>query len=177
MEEVLTLPTQISSEPRYHLRIRKKLRTQKRGVGVIIESFRDGVPYGLQIDVDVDVLKEVRFSWINQTEEVLYWDYDHYDYAEKPREFFRRFQTEILPSRILAEKALIELNSHYSKAGYLSNCRLNGIFYSKYKYSTRTREGLIVFLDLEKGLDVIIVNSLIFQIDNLARLIKDFLVI
>jgi len=167
-----------------------EVRTLKRGsVDFTIQSFRNGILYGLRIDRSNDPSEEIQFCWIKDGVEdsVFYWDHTSPESTEELHKFCRltlvqSFQEDLLSVRVVAEKAmrcvyhqLCETDIHLNQTSKnrLPHDLFDHIYYED--YSDKGRNNLITFLILEEGLGLGITETLMYYLSLLTKEIKGFL--
>lgn len=186
MEGIYTLNRRLSNDKSSY-----ELHTLKRGsVDFTIESFRNGVPYGLHIERGPDPLENIEFIWMkNEIIEVFYWDYTcGLESVRGLREFCSRwrihFQEDLLPLRIMAEKAMNFIyhlwNRQEDMYKDLTLKRrferdLFGHFYDE-DLSLISKNKLVTFLVLEEGLGFLALDSLVYYLSLRMGLIEEFLI-
>lgn len=168
------------------------IHTLKRGsVDFTIESSRNGVPYGLQIERGPNPSEPIEFIWMKDhigIVEVFYWDYKSPESTEELHKFCHRlwthFQEDLLPLRVVAEKAMrcvYQLWNHQAdmhKELMLKNRLRRGLLDRFYRegYSHISRTKLVTFLVLEEGLGFLVVDSLVHHLSLYMELIEEFLI-
>jgi len=185
MEGVYTLNRRLSND-----KSRYEIHTLKRGsVDFTIESYRNGVPYGLHIERGPDPSKTIEFIWMkNEIIEVFYWDYNSLESVKGLHEFCHRlwthFQEDLLPLRMTAEKAMNFVyhlwNRQEDMYKDLTLKRrferdLFGHFYDE-DLSLISRDRLVTFLVLEEGLGFLALDSLVYHLSLWMGLIEEFLI-
>ena len=185
MEGVYTLNRRLSND-----KSRYEIHTLKRGsVDFTIESYRNGVPYGLHIERGPDPSKTIEFIWMkNEIIEVFYWDYTcGLESMKGLHEFCHRlwthFQEDLLPLRVVAEKAMgfvYHLWNHQEdmyKDLTLKQRFQSDLFCHFYDGDlVISRDKLVTFLVLEEGLGFLVLDSLVYYLSLWMELIEEFLI-
>lgn len=190
MESIYILPFQLSLD-----KAKYELRVQCRGtVDFTIENLRNGVPYGLRIDRSSDPSEAIEFYWMKgEVKKLRYWNYTStpsergHGSTSKLHKFFRQirtfFQENLLPVKIMAEKAIRQLyylfDSQMDWCEYKALkerllCNLFGNFYVE-DYRNLRKKSIITFLMIEEGLGFLTVDSLVFHTEKQQKVIEEFL--